>query len=282
MRKAAVQTLTWPQKPSYLRFAPMHLFMKQKTVDVAYAKPSEIMVGSNVDSAIDSIEQTVSEIQEAFNDMSYDCTIKFNPTTGEVTSNKDNVTLSVTGGFTFIRGNDINKMILIRIDGHGCMWDSNIGNSPFTITDYQLVGNNSTVDASFSERRFIVFDKYTRTIKRISDTKQTVADDEGQVVVHVIVQGPELVNISSTMQNGSDVNPSYYEITDPQVGGFRCYKSNEHNFTVYNTSTGAALGLTYKGNTSNFSYEVTGHEPYVFFSCRDVTKAQAPEIFSRI
>lgn len=266
--------------PLGFKFFPAHLFVQQKVINVGAAKPSEIQVGSNVDEALDQITNKVLSIKDAFKKTEYNYKITFKTSYFELTSNKSRFQFTFEGTLKHLAINTAqDQMSLTKVDGSGAALTGS--NGTYLDFEYKCFVNDSTVDASFDQTRYIVFDKYTRTIKAVNTSKQTTSDDEAQVEIRVVVKGPQLSQLSSQIYDNK-----YIHITDSDLGNNRllCYKDDNVDAFTYlytNQTSTAMIGLIFEGaSTAGFTND--GNEPYAEIYVRDLSVAAKPLIYSRI
>lgn len=261
---------------------PLGLAFGVKEVEVASAKPSEILVGSNIDENISRIETKIDEINRAFRSVSWDRYIEFRAN-GFLTNNPSDYTFINEGTTnTITRNQDSAKMALLRMKAKGTQLVINESGYPVEDFEYECFTNNSNADASFDEKVFITYDKFTKTIKAVAPERPTsISDSEGLIALHVIVQGPELSSVTAAVENGS-ITPSEIVVTDPGIERkFRCYINNDKNFFIPLSNAGVSVGATVSTEV-NLTQKIVSIDPYASIQYHDLTTAVKPTIYSRI
>lgn len=267
------------------RFGPLFMTVETQNVKVGSLKPSAIQVGSNVDEVLSNLENKIMEVRAKFQNWNPDFSRNFK-IQHYLTSDKSKVTLTSSGAvYNIVVNSEPNTISLLKIAGSGATWTTGTAVPEIRQLQYLNITNNSSTDASFDEVKFIVYDKYTKTIKSINNVKQAInPQSEMQLRVRVAIQGPKLSNITSTTI-AADVSNNlggHIRIADPEIGNLTCYIQDTVNYYTPFTNYGASLGLvTWEydaGMTAINEYSL----PSVEFEHWDVSTQIAPAIYSRI
>lgn len=261
--------------------SPLGLAYSRTIVEVSSAKPSSIQVGSNLDEVITAISNKINAIRNALESYTWTWGANFRRSGHLTNKGSDYTTNYFGGGLENVNINtDATKISLLRIKADGMLIHSNNSGHPALELHYECFTNNSSVDASFDERVYITYDKYTKTIEAVQESLTQVTDDKGIAELHAVVRAPELSSIVIGYQAHSD-RPTTVSVNDPDLTAeFQCYTDNNGNLYEPNANYGIMVGSC--ANMVEMIRYKQDIMPCALMEYRDLTQASKPAIYSRI